>query len=395
MSTPWHPQFLFAVCQTGAEAALKREFTAQNLGLRPSFSRPGFVTFKFDQPCENPQTFQLHSTFARTWGFSLGKVTGDHAGELATASWQLPGVAEVLTAIKLRDLHVWQRDRVMPGEDGFEPGPTALAAEVDAALIASTPVESLQAHRYGQQGASQPNTWILDAVIVEPGEWWLGCHHASRRAACWVGGVPPIGQPEEAVSRAYLKMCEALEWSALPIARGEICVELGCSPGGAAQALLDKGLFVVGIDPAEVDPIVETHPNFVHVRRRSLDVPKRDFQRAKWLTADMNVPPSYTLDAVEDVVLHKTPSIRGLVLTLKLADWSLTSEIGNLVKRVRSWGYRDVRTRQLAFNRQEFCLVALKSRAQRRIKRGASQRRIRTDAPHSGVPGKMHGESPS
>lgn len=391
MSTTWHPQFLFAVCQTGAEAALKNEIAAQNLGLRPSFSRPGFVTFKFDQPCENPLGFQLRSTFARTWGFSLGKVSGDRAHQLAAASWRLPGVSEALHAFKPSDLHVWQRDRVVPGEDGFEPGPSALAAEVDAALIAGTPVESLRSHRYGQQGASQPNTWVLDAVIVEPGEWWLGCHHASRRTACWVGGVPPIGRPADAVSRAYLKMAEALEWSALPIARGEICVELGCSPGGTAQVLLEKGLFVIGIDPAEVDPLVAEHPNFLHVRRRSLDVPKRDFQRAKWLTADMNVPPSYTLDAVEDVVLHKTPTIRGLVLTLKLAEWSLAAEIGNLVKRVRSWGYRDVRTRQLAFNRQEFCLVALKSRAQRRITRGASQRRMRTDAPHPGIPGKIHG----
>ena len=392
MPTAWLPQFLFAVCQTGAEGALKNEIASQNLGLRPSFSRPGFVTFKFDQPCENPRGFQLRSTFARTWGFSLGKVAGAQASELATASWQLPGVLEALVAIKPRDLHVWERDRVVPGEDGFEPGPTALAAEVDAALVACTPVEFLQSHHFGQHGASQPNTWIIDAVIVEPGQWWLGCHHASRRTACWVGGVPPICQPEDAVSRAYLKMSEALEWSALPFARGEICVELGSAPGGAAQALLEKGLLVVGIDPAEMDPLVAANPNFLHVRRRSLDAPKRDFQRAKWLTADMNVAPNYTLDAVEDVVLHKTPSIRGMVLTLKLSEWSLAAQIGDLVKRVRSWGYRDVRTRQLAFNRQEFCLVALKSRAQRRIKRGVSQRRTRTDAPHEGVPGQMHGD---
>ncbi len=392
MPPTWQPQFLFTICQPGAEAALKNELAAQRLSLRPSFSRPGFVTFKFDQPCVNPLTFQLRSTFARTWGFSLGKVAGNQANELAAACWQLPGVVEALTAIKPRDMHVWQRDHVVPGEDGFEPGPTALAAEVDAALIASTPVESLKSHRYRQHGASQPNTWILDTVIVEPGEWWLGCHFASRRAACWVGGVPPVAQFEDVVSRAFLKMNEALEWSALPLARGEICVELGCSPGGAAQALLERGLFVVGIDPAEVDPLVAEHPNFIHVRRRSLDVPKRDLQRAKWLAADMNVAPSYTLDAVEDIVLHKTPSIRGLVLTLKLADWSLSSEIGKFVKRVKSWGYRDVRTRQLAFNRQEICLVALKSRAQRRIKRGNSQRRTRVDAPHPGIPGAMHGE---
>jgi 23S rRNA (cytidine2498-2'-O)-methyltransferase len=388
----WSPQFLFAACQCGAEAALKAELAERAPNLRPSFSRPGFVTFKFDSPCDSPAGFQLRSVFARSWGFSVGKTTGDNATQLAAASWALPGVAEVLANHPIRDLHVWERDRVVPGDDGFEPGPTPLAAEVDAALRAAAPLESLRTSSYAERGASQPNVWVLDAVIVEPGEWWLGCHFTARRTACWVGGVPPLELPDYAVSRAYLKMAEALEWSSLPMARGEVCVELGCAPGGAAQALLDAGLTVIGIDPAEVDPSVAEHPHFVHVRRRSLDVPKHDLQHARWLAADMNVAPAYTLDAVEDVVLHKSHTIRGLVLTLKLADWSLAAQLGQFVARVRGWGYRDIRVRQLAFNRQELCLVALRSRAQRRVMRPPARQYLRTDGPHGPLPGGMHGE---
>jgi 23S rRNA (cytidine2498-2'-O)-methyltransferase len=389
---PWQPQFLFVSCQCGAEAALKSELAASHPDLRPSFSRPGFVTFKFETPCENVVGYQLRSTFARTWGFSIGKVRGNSAEELAAATWQLPAVAEVIAAHKPSDLHVWERDRVVPGDDGFEPGPTPLAAEVDGVLRTTSPIESHRAHAYDTQAASQPNIWVLDVVIVEPGEWWIGAHLTSRRAACWVGGVPRIAPPDDMVSRAYLKMAEALEWSALPFDRGEMCVELGCSPGGAAQALLERGLLVIGIDPAEVDPGVSGHPNFLHVRRRSTEVPKKEFARARWLAVDMNVPPSYTLDAVEDVVVNKTTSIRGLVLTLKLAEWSLAENLRDIVKRVQGWGYRDVRVRQLAFNRQEVCLVALRSRAQRRVKRGSSQKRYRTDAGHAGVPGTKHFE---
>lgn len=389
---PWHPQYLFAVCQCGAEGALKAELAKNHPDLRPSFSRPGFVTFKFEASCANPKGFQLFSTFARTWAFSLGKVRGTSAEELATAAWQLDELRSVISEIEPADLHVWERDRAVPGDDHFEPGPTPLAAEVDGSLRAASPLETLRTHTYTSQRASQPNNWVLDGVVVEPGEWWMGCHKTTRRAACWRGGVPWLVAPEGMVSRAYLKMVEALEWSALPIASGEVCVELGCSPGGAAQALLQRGLYVVGIDPADVDPTVTGHPNFLHVRRRSTEVPKKEFNRARWLAADMNVPPSYTLDAVEDVVLNKTGLIRGLVLTLKLADWSLAESIPELVARVQSWGYRDVRTRQLAFNRQEICMVALRSRAQRRIKRGSSTKRFRTDAPHGGVPGKKHFE---
>jgi 23S rRNA (cytidine2498-2'-O)-methyltransferase len=191
--------------------------------------------------------------------------------------------------------------------------------------------------------------------------------------------------PEHAVSRAYLKMAEALVWSDLPLARGEHVVELGCAPGGASQALLDAGLFVTGVDPAEVDETVLADPHFNHVRARVAKAPKRLLRGAHWLAADMNVAPAYTLDAVESVVKHKDISIRGLILTLKLSDWSLVDELPAYVERVRRWGYKDVRLRQLAFNRQEICLAALRSRAQRRILRPPA-RQQRRDGRHASVP---------
>jgi 23S rRNA (cytidine2498-2'-O)-methyltransferase len=169
------------------------------------------------------------------------------------------------------------------------------------------------------------------------------------------------------------------------MARGEHVVELGCAPGGASQALLDAGLLVTGVDPAEVDPAVAEHPRFNHVRARVATAPKRLLRGAHWLAADMNVTPKYTLDAVEAVVTNKDISVRGMILTLKLADWSLADELPACVDRVRGWGYKDVRLRQLAFNRQEVCLAALRTRAQRRMLRPPAQK-TRRDRPHASVP---------
>ena len=63
--------------------------------------------------------------------------------------------------------------------------------------------------------------------------------------------------------------------------------------------------------------------------------------------------------------------MRGLLLTLKLlgADLARPEKIAESIERVRSWGFGDVRTRQLAFNRREYCLAALRSRGQRRLSR--------------------------
>jgi 23S rRNA (cytidine2498-2'-O)-methyltransferase len=384
MESFWQPQFLYAACQHGAELALKRELAMRAPELKPAFSRPGFVTFKLPAPCEQPEHFALPSAFARTYGFSLGSVRGDHARELAEQVWQLPEVQAAGSACRFADMHVWERDVATPGDREFEPGPTLLAAEAEQALRAAAPHEPLR-------GATSParvsprNRWVFDAVLVEPGHWFLGCHRTTSRTASWPGGVPAIELPEYAVSRAYLKMAEALAWSNLPLARGEHVVELGCAPGGASQALLDAGLFVTGLDPAEVDETVLAHPRFNHVRSRVAKAPKRLLRGAHWLAADMNVAPSYTLDAVESVVKHKDLSFRGLILTLKLSDWDLVDELPAYVERVHRWGYKDVRLRQLAFNRQEICLAALRSRAQRRILRPPA-RHVRSDSRHASVP---------
>jgi 23S rRNA (cytidine2498-2'-O)-methyltransferase len=106
-------------------------------------------------------------------------------------------------------------------------------------------------------------------------------------------------------------------------------------------------------------PAVLGHPRFTHLRRRVIQVRRRDFRDVRWLMADMNVAPRYTLDALEAIVTHREVSIRGMLLTLKLFEWHLAEQLPQCVERVRGWGYNMVRVRQLQHNRREVCLAAL------------------------------------
>ena len=106
-------------------------------------------------------------------------------------------------------------------------------------------------------------------------------------------------------------------------------------------------------------PAVLSHPRFTHLRRRSPQVRRREFRKIRWLAADMNVAPNYTLDAVESIVAHGEVNIRGLLLTLKLPQWSLAEEASRFMDRIGQWGYNVVRARQLQHNRREFCVAAL------------------------------------
>lgn len=390
------PQFVFMTCRAGAEGAVKDEVARAEPTWRFSYSRPGFVTFKCTggSPLDEHGLAQRHWTFAHAHGMSLGRVRGEKLEELAARVWKQESVA-ALAADGIAAVHVWQ----VPAPDAdtdHDHDTNPLCEAIEAAVRRAAPQSCVGLHAapLPECRPARRNGRVLDVVVLSPGEWWIGHHLAVRRHERWPGGAIPVALPEHAVSRAYAKLNEALAWSDLPLAADDECVEIGCAPGGASQALLERGLFVTGIDPAEVDPSVLAHPRFRHLKKRGRDVRRKEFEGVRWLVADMNIAPDATLDQVEAIVNHPGVSIRGLVLTLKLSDWKLSSRLPQLAARVRGWGYREVRTRQLTTGGQEVCLVALKRKALRRVATKRSRGRKpsgnvkrRHDASHSPLTG--------
>ncbi len=372
-------EFLFATCQIGAERALKDEVARRWPDARAAYSRPGFLTFKV--PESLPPGFDLASTFARSYGFSLGCVRDSSRSPITNHASDVPESAaseqggqaaangSLDTSVKMAQrvwelagnrayvrLHVFERDCRPAGEHDYDPGPTPAARELDALLRQHGPASL---HR---GLIARPGECVLDVILVGPSEWWVGWHQAATVPSRWPGGMLNLALPPEAVSRAWLKTEEALRWLRLRLEPGQRCVELGAAPGGSCQALLARGVHVMGIDPAEMHPAVLAHPRFVHVRKRAHQVRRREFRGVDWLFADINLPPTYTLDTVEAIVTYPGVAPRGLVLTLKLPDWNLAAEVPEWIARVQSWGFAYVRTRQLQFNRQEICLAALRRR---------------------------------
>jgi 23S rRNA (cytidine2498-2'-O)-methyltransferase len=403
-------QFVFMTCRPGAEGAVKAEVARVEPAWRFSFSRPGFLTFKLtgERPIDDYRLAEKHWTFAHAHGMSLGRESGDTLEGLTAAVWNHEAVSHLADDGGFADIHVWQI-QTPSDEPDDEPQVTPLCREIEAALRAAAP-ESCSKLRTDLPATPRPaamrparrNGRVLDVIVVAPGEWWIGYHRAVQWHERWPGGAIPAPRPDHAVSRAYSKMNEALAWSNLPLAPEDEVVEVGCAPGGASQALLERGLFVTGIDPADVDPAILEHPRFRHLKKRGHDVRRKEFEGVRWLVADMNIPPDATLDEIEAIVTHPGITIRGMVLTLKFSDWKVASQLPEMVARVRGWGYRDVRTRQLTSGGQEVCLVALRRKALRRL--GSSGRnsalnksskgrrphrgkkKTRTDQPHSSLP---------
>jgi len=355
--------FVFMTCQAGAEAPLKAEIARRHRDFRFAFSRPGFVTFKVPADLRSDRQFQLKSVFARTCGFSIDNISGPNLPELCETAWKVLGQRYPPDSLaQFQNVHLWERDRHLPGDNGFEPGISPVAQEAGEQFIAAEPHS--QTERVLNEPAL-PGDRILDIVLVEPGEWWLGWHRAHSGSSTWPGGVPDINLPQGTVSRTYLKMVESLRWSGLPVERGDACVEIGSAPGGSCQALLEQGLTVTGVDPAEMDAALLANPYFTHLQARAKDLKRRIFTDFRWLMADASVAPNYTLDTVEAIVTHRKVRLEGLLLTLKMTGWDMAGQIPEYTRRIRTWGYRYVRARQLAYNRREICVAAsdLKTRS--------------------------------
>ncbi len=356
--------FLFLTCQIGAERAVKGEIARRWPAFRFAFSRPGFLTFKLPPKHGLADDFDLESVFSRAYGFSLGRVSPRaERSEQEQDALQTALAAEIWQMCRrqtVQRIHVWQRDLAKPGERGFEPAVTPAAVEVHRLLYQHCPnPRSLSKTAGDPLHPARVEETVLDCIILAPDQWWAGYHQVKTVASRYPGGMMALELPPEAVSRAWLKMEEALRWSQLPMPRGAQVAEIGSAPGGASQSLLDRGMIVTGIDPAEMAPAVLQHPHFTHIRRRSTQVRRCEFRKIRWLTADMNVAPDYTLDAVEAIVTHPQINIRGLLLTLKLPQWTLAARVPEFLDRVRGWGYNVVRARQLQYDRREICVAAL------------------------------------
>jgi 23S rRNA (cytidine2498-2'-O)-methyltransferase len=351
MPNPLQSSFVYFSCQHGAESTIKQQLCEPEGPYRLSYSQKGFVTLKSELSTPIWSKVLPDTPLIRSRGHALGKFEGEQSSEV---------IAQILAQYLDSDwdhMHVWQRDIAQPGWHGFEPGRSTLAEMVaehfQKALSDRNDPRNQTVNVIAPEGAK-----LLEVIILEPNLWWVAAKPVQTLADGWPGGVYAVEAPENMISRAYLKIAEAIPWSRLPIRPGDRIVEIGSAPGGACQRLLDLGAQVTGIDPAEMDESIANNPRFEHWRSKSLQVKRKLFRPFRFLICDANVAPNYTLDTVESIVTYPTSKFRGLILTIKLSSWEHAQEIPQHLERVRSWGFDRVEARQLAHNRREYCLVA-------------------------------------
>ena len=328
-------EFIFALSNPGSEKAMKLEVERMKLGWRSGYQRRGFVTFKAEAPFDL-ESLDVQVACARRLCLSLGK-----SGTLELANRRLE---EALPSQATPIIHhACFRDRKMQGIRGGA---------------------NFEIPEIGQ---------VIGTVVeLGEGEFWSGLHRQAALISPDPAGDSGAVMPEESPSRAWLKLEEAVRFFGLEFTAKDIVVELGCAPGGVVLALLNRGVSVIGVDPAKMAAVVlassvleRQHAPvdrawFYQSRKPAALTSKRDLgQGVTWFMSDMNQSPEVVLKECARFC-KMAPTIRGVLITLKLTDILQVADKEQWLASLASLGFKTVRLQQLSVHHKEFVLLGLK-----------------------------------
>jgi len=224
--------FLYFIAGEGNTPLLKAELARSFPNLRLAYSRGTFLTCKTEtlapSPADDPRPL-----FAVTAGRSLGKTCGAELAGRAAAALDDPcfGGGPALLDSFFCQAEAAELRRALG---------TRLRSDVPTAARSSRDIP------------------VLEVVKTHDDEFYLGFHpYGDCRT------VLNDYDERPAPSRAYHKIREACRLTGVEPTRGQTVLDLGAAPGGASLFFLERGLSVVAVDPAVMDPAVAGHQEFL------------------------------------------------------------------------------------------------------------------------------------
>lgn len=180
-----------------------------------------------------------------------------------------------------------------------------------AALIAEKlPKVSARPLTFGQPAPASPlGSWTL---------WDERTLLASPRCTSPFanGDIQFVEDREGPPSRAYLKLWEVFTRLGVRPAPGELCLDLGASPGGWTFVLANLGARVFAVDKAPLDPRLERLPNVETCIGSAFGLDPRHAGAVDWLFSDVICYPERLLGYVTRWL--ELGSCRNFVCTVKL-----------------------------------------------------------------------------
>jgi 23S rRNA (cytidine2498-2'-O)-methyltransferase len=128
-------------------------------------------------------------------------------------------------------------------------------------------------------------------------------------------GEPQFVEDKTAPSRAYLKLWELFTRIGVTPQPGELCLDLGSSPGGWTWVLQKLGARVLSVDKAALDASVAGLPGVEHRSQSAFALDPAAVGPADWLFSDIVCYPKRLLGLVQK--WRQASTVRRFVCTIK------------------------------------------------------------------------------
>jgi 23S rRNA (cytidine2498-2'-O)-methyltransferase len=167
--------------------------------------------------------------------------------------------------------------------------------------------------------SAKPLTFGAPAPAAPLGSWTLVAPDMMLASpSCsspFPNGEARFVEDKTAPSRAYLKLWELFTRIGARPQPGELCLDLGSSPGGWTFVLQKLGARVLSVDKAALDPSVATLPGVEHRNQSAFALDPAAVGPVDWLLSDIVCYPKRLLDLVQK--WRQAGTVRRFVCTIK------------------------------------------------------------------------------
>ena len=182
---------------------------------------------------------------------------------------------------------------------------------------------------------------------------YIGVSKPEENLSDWAGGAIRFRREEGQISRAKFKLLEAERKFGIDLAAFRDALDIGAAPGGWTSLLLERGLNVTAVDPAELHPSLHGHPRLTYLCRSAADLAFRDGS-FDLLVCDMNWNPKLMARLLSSLG-RAVRSGGAAIVTLKLPRGKPFRSLKETV-RALSPEFNLNRAKQLFHNRDEITL---------------------------------------
>lgn len=210
--------------------------------------------------------------------------------------------------------------------------------------------------------ASGPDLTLLQVVAIDRTSVVASAASPAPRErggltlAPWPAGLAPVTVDRAPPSRAYQKLEEAFLWMSAAPTAGDVCVDLGASPGGWTMTALKRGAHVTAVDRAPLEAPAAPHPRLtMSIGNAFTYEPPHPVD---WLLCDVICEPQRTIALIKTWLARRWCS--HLVCTVKFKGRAGYSVLAPLPALLADAGLRFARVKQLGHNKNEVTVMGIR-----------------------------------